>query len=101
MSKLSKVKVSNQNIDKFFKNYLREQFTAKDYRLLKGVFCEDDLKNEELEVIELDQTDQNHNDAIQDGLRTPVLSKSESVNFDSQTPNTIHKHSKEQVDEDL
>ena len=34
----------HQEVVSFFRSYLEEKFTAKDYRLLKGVFCVDDLK---------------------------------------------------------
>ena len=38
-------------IEKFFNSYLEEKFSAKDYRLLKGVFWSEDLKNDELNIL--------------------------------------------------
>ena len=34
----------HQEVVSFFRSYLEEKFTTKDYRVLKGVFCVDDLK---------------------------------------------------------
>ena len=38
LSDSSKIVPHNSNTNQFFENYLKEKFTAKDYRLLKGVF---------------------------------------------------------------
>ena len=38
LSDSSKIVPHNRNTNQFFENYLKEKFTAKDYRLLKGVF---------------------------------------------------------------
>ena len=59
----SKIVPHNANINEFFENYLKEKFTAKDYRLLKGVFCNEELKNDELELFNPDKevTEENFN----------------------------------------
>ena len=37
-SKVSDIETHIKNVNRFFKKYTEEQFSAKDYRLLKGVF---------------------------------------------------------------
>ena len=58
----------HEEVNKFFKSYLKEKFTAKDYKLLKGVFWDEDLKNNELDLInneeEKDGIDANHSDPL-------------------------------------
>ena len=45
------------NIDRFFISYLEEKFSAKDYRLLKGAYCSEDLFNDELDILKPDKDD--------------------------------------------
>ena len=45
------IELHHTHVNEFFRSYLEEKFTAKDYRLLKGVFWEQDLKNDELKLI--------------------------------------------------
>ena len=52
----SKILDSHQEeVNKFFRSYLEEKFTNKDYKLLKGVFCNEDLKNNELQMINYEE----------------------------------------------
>ena len=48
---LNKIDGHKLQVDEFFKQYKEELMTEKDFRLLKGVFCNEDLQNEELQSI--------------------------------------------------
>ena len=48
---MSKIDSHVKDVNNFFNQYLDEQITAKDYRLLKGVFWDEELRNEELQAI--------------------------------------------------
>ena len=51
IEKSNKINSYKTEVNKFFDKYLEEQMSAKDYRLLKGVFSNQDLSNEELRII--------------------------------------------------
>ena len=51
VNKVNKIATHASKANEFFKKYLEEKLTAKDYRLLKGVFWDQDLDNDELEII--------------------------------------------------
>ena len=47
---------SHQNqVNRFFRSYMEEKLTAKDFRLLKGVFSNEDLNNNELGMIKYEE----------------------------------------------
>ena len=48
---ISKIDLHVKDVNDFFDQYLKEQITAKDYRLLKGTFWDEELRNEELQAI--------------------------------------------------
>ena len=48
---LNNIDQHSQQVDEFYKQYKEEQMTEKDYRLLKGVFSCEELKNDELQSI--------------------------------------------------
>ena len=49
------IDLHHEEVEKFFRSYLEEKFTAKDYKLLKGVFCDEDLKDNEMDLINLEE----------------------------------------------
>ena len=48
---LNNIDQHSQQVDEFYKQYKEEQMTEKDYRLLKGVFSNEELRNDELQSI--------------------------------------------------
>ena len=53
MSKDKSIDNHKKHIDNFFKGYLQEQFSAKDYRLMNWVYRTKELRNEELKELSI------------------------------------------------
>ena len=64
---MNEIEKHSASIDAFFDKYLQEQFSAKDYKLLKGAYWNQELINEELEIIRPDKNDSHESeiDSIQ------------------------------------
>ena len=50
----SNLDLHSMNVDNFFEKYVEENLCSKDYRLLKGVFWDEDLRNDELKALNYD-----------------------------------------------
>ena len=57
MSKDKSIDNHKKHIDNFFKGYLQEQFSAKDYRLMNWVYRTKELRNEELNDLNISKQD--------------------------------------------
>ena len=55
MSNSETVESHQKEVNRFFRSYMEEKLTAKDFRLLKGVFSNEDLDNNELDLIEYEE----------------------------------------------
>lgn len=56
-SKQMKEEKHKESIDGFFDSYLKEKLSAKDFKLLKGAYTQQKLKNNELENLNPDKLD--------------------------------------------
>ena len=63
------------NLDKLLLKYYKERHTSKDYRLLKGVYTNEKLKNKQLECLESckDDFDEKENN---ENFRRKILEES-------------------------
>ena len=83
----SKVDSHIENIDKFFAQYLEEQLTARDYRLIKGVFWDEDLTNDELQLIKVDEYEWDESETSISHYIQPVPHASTNIWMESSEDN--------------